>query len=110
MYQSFVGVHHLFQIDSLVAVVSKGCVAVEVLVGSNDIFSICYGFNNCCTENTSRKIATIGYKVDGGIEAALYLCQRLAYLGNMLMAKSFVDAQVVGTPREMGGGTGLLTQ
>ena len=39
----------------------------------------------------------------------LYLRQRLAYLSQVLVGEGLVDAQVVVAPREVGGGTGLLT-
>ena len=37
MYQTFVGVHHLLQVDSLVAVVGEGGILVEILIVSHDI-------------------------------------------------------------------------
>ena len=38
VYQCLVGVHHLLQVDGLVAVVGEGGIAVEVFVGLDDVF------------------------------------------------------------------------
>ena len=53
-------------------------------------------------EDTTGEVATIGYKVDGSLETALQLLQRLAYLGQVLVAEGFVDAHVVVAPAEVG--------
>ena len=109
MHQRLVGVHHLLQVDGLVAIVGKGSVFVEIFVGLDDFFHRGRCLDDCCTEYASCKVATIGDEVDVCIQITLYLRQRLADLSDVLMLERLVDAQVVVTPREMCGGSWLLT-
>jgi len=95
MYQSLIGIHHLLQVDGLVAVVGKGSILVEVLISCNDILGRSLCLDYCCAENATGKVAAIGDEVDRGVEAALYLRQRLVYLGNVLVTERLVDAKVV---------------
>lgn len=107
MHQCLVGVHHLFQVNGLVAVMGKGGIFVKVFVGFNDVLCRCLCLDDGSAENATGEITAIGDEVDSGIQITLYLFQTLADLGDVLVRKGFVDAQVVVAPREMGGGTRL---
>ena len=95
MYQCLVGVYHLLQVDGLVTVVGEGSISIEVLVGLDDIFYRGRCLDDCCTEDTTSKVTTIGDEVDIGIEVALYLLQALTDLCDVLVLEGLVDAQVV---------------
>ena len=58
--ERLVGVDHLFQVDGLVAVMGEGSASIEFLVGLDDILHWGRGLDNGCTEDASRKVATIG--------------------------------------------------
>ena len=95
MHQCLVGVYHLLQVDGFVAVVGEGSISIEVLIGFDDIFHRSRCLDDGCAEDASRKVATIGDKVDVGIEIALNLFQRLTDLSDVLVLEGLVDAQVV---------------
>ena len=99
--QRLVGVHHLFQVERLFAVVGEGGIAIEVLVGLHNILDGCGCLDHCGAEDATGKRTAIGNEVDVGIEIALHLAQRLSDLCDMLVLEWLVDAQIVGTPREM---------
>ena len=109
MDKGLVGVDDLFQVDGLVTVVGECSVGIELLVGFDDILHWGWCLDDGCAEDASCKVATIGDKVDIGIEIALNLLQRLSDLGDVLVLEGLVDAQVVVTPREMGRGAWLLS-
>ena len=109
MHQSLVGVHHLLQVYRLVCIVGKGGIAIEVLIGLDDVLGRNGSLDHSCAEDAASEVAAIGYEVDVGIEITLYLGQRLAYLCDVLMLERLIDTQVVDTPREVGGGARLLT-
>ena len=73
MYQCLVGVYHLLQVDGFVAVGGEGSISIEVLIGFDDIFHRSRCLDDCCTEDTTSKVTTIGDEVDIGIEISLYL-------------------------------------
>ena len=98
MDEGLVGVHHLLEVDSLLSVVCKGSITIEVLVLFNDVLDRCFCLDDSSTEDAARKVTTIGDEVDVGIEITLNLCQRLTYLGDVLVLEGFVNAQVVVTP------------
>ena len=98
MYHGLIGVHHLFQVDGLVAIVGEGCILIEFLVSSDDVFGRSLGLDHGCAEDATGKVTTIGNKVDGGIQITLHLSQTLANLGNVLMLKCFIDTQIVVAP------------
>ena len=81
---------------------------VEILVCCHDIAAFRLRLDDGCTEDATGKVATIGDEVYVGVETALYLNQRLLDLSQMLMGECLIDAQVVITPGEVGGSTGLL--
>ena len=108
MDKRLVGVHHLLQVDGLVAVVGKGRILIEVFVGFDDVFYGSLGPDDCRAEDAAGEIASIGDEVDVGVKIALNLLERLADLGDVLMLEGLVDAQVVVAPGEMGGGSRLL--
>ena len=108
MYQRLVSVHHLFQVNGLVAVVGEGGILVEVLVGLDDVLYRGGCLDDGRTEDAAGEVATIGDEVDVGIEIALHLLQRLTNLGDVLVLEGLVDAQVGHAPREVGSGTWLL--
>jgi len=95
VYQCLVGVHHLLQVDGLVAVVGEGGIAVEVLVSLDDVFGRGLGLDDGSAEDAAGKVASIGDEVDRGVEVALHLAQRLAYLGQVLVRERLVDAEIV---------------
>jgi len=107
--KGLVGVHHLLEVDGLVAVVGKGGIAIEVLVGLDDVLYWGWGLDYGCAEDASCEVATIGDEVDVGIEIALDLLQTLTDLSDVLVLEGLVDAQVVVTPREVGRGAWLLS-
>ena len=114
MDETLVGVDHLLQVDRFVDVVGEGCVAVKVLVGCHDVFYRSVGFNHLSSEDATGEVATIRDEVDGCLELAvarklLYLTQTLAYLWHVLVLEGLVNAHVVVAPREVGGGTRLLS-
>ena len=114
MDETLVGVDHLLQVDRLVDVVGEGCVAVEILVGCNDVFYRSVGLHHLSSEDATGEVATIRDEVDGCLELAvarelLYLTQTLAYLRHVLVLEGLVYAHVVVAPREVGGGTRLLS-
>ena len=114
MDETLVGVDHLLQVDRLVDVVGEGCVAIEILVGCHDVFYRSIGLNHLCSEDATGEVATIRDEIDGCLELAvarelLYLTQTLAYLRHVLVLEGLVNAHVVVAPREMGGGTRLLS-
>ena len=109
MYQSFVGVYYLLQVDGFVAIVRKGCVFVEVLISLDNILYWSCCLDDCSAENATSEVAAIGDEVDICIQITLNLFQRLTNLGYMLMLEGLVDAQVVVAPREMGRSSWLLT-
>ena len=69
--ERLVGVHNLLEVDGLVAVVGEGGIAIEVLVGLDDVLYWGRGLDNGCAEDASREVTTIGDEVDVGIEIAL---------------------------------------
>ena len=114
MDETLVGVDHLLQVDRFVDVVGEGCIAVEILVGCNDVFYRSIGLNHLSSEDATGEVATIRDEVDGCLELAvacklLYLTQTLAYLRHVLVLEGLVNAHVVVAPREVGGGTRLLS-
>ena len=114
MDETLVGVDHLLQVDRLVNVVGEGCVAVEVLVGCHDVFYRSVGLNHLSSEDATGEVATIRDEIEGCLELAvacelLYLTQTLAYLLHVLVLEGLVNAHVVVAPREVGGGTRLLS-
>ena len=60
MDETFIGVHHLLQVERLVAIVGEGGLAVEVLIGLDDLVGIGLGTDDLCTEDATGKVATIG--------------------------------------------------
>ena len=108
MHQRLVRVHHLLQVDGLVAVVGEGGITVEVLVGLHDVLDGRRRLYHCRAEDATGKVAAIGDKINVGIQVTLHLLQTLSYLGDVLMLERLVDAQVVGAPGEMRGGSRLL--
>ena len=98
MYQCLVSIHHLFQVNGLVAIVGEGSICIEILVGLDDILNRGWCFDDGCTENAAGEITTIGDEVDVSIQITLYLFQALADLCDMLMLKRLVDAEVVVAP------------
>ena len=114
MDETLVGVDHLLQVDRLVDVVGEGCVAVEILVGCHDVFYRSIGLNHLSGEDATGEVATIRDEIDGCLELAvarklLHLTQTLAYLRHVLVLEGLVYAHVVVAPREVGGGTRLLS-
>ncbi len=114
MDETLVGVDHLLQVDRLVDVVGEGCIAVEILVGCNDVFYRSIGLNHLSSEDATGEVATIRDEVDGCLELAitcelLYLTQTLAYLRHVLVLEGLVNAHVIVAPREVGGGARLLS-
>ena len=87
MDETFVGIHHLLQVERLVAVVGEGGIAVKVLIGLNDLIGIGLGTDDLRTEDATGEVATIGDEVDVDIERTLCLYQRLTDLGQMLWVK-----------------------
>ena len=98
MYQCLVGVHHLLEVDGLVAVMSEGGIAVVFLVGGNDVAGGSIGLDDSGAEDATGEVATVGDEVYRSIQIALLLCQRLAYLSDVLVLEGLIDAQVVDTP------------
>ena len=114
MDETLVGVDHLLQVDRLVDVVGEGCVAIEILVGCHDVFYRSVGLHYLSGEDATGEVATIRDEVDGCLELAvarelLYLAQTLAYLRHVLVLEGLVNAHVVVAPREVSGGTRLLS-
>ena len=114
MDETLVGVDHLLQVDRLVDVVGEGCVAVEILVGCHDVFYRSVGLNHLSSEDATGEVAAIRDEIEGCLELAvacklLYLTQTLAYLRHVLVLEGLVNAHVVVAPREVGGGTRLLS-
>ena len=114
MDETLVGVDHLLQVDRLVNVVGEGCVAVEILVGCHDVFYRSVGLHHLSSEDATGEVATIRDEIDGCLELAvarklLHLTQTLAYLRHVLVLEGLVYAHVVVAPREVGGGTRLLS-
>ena len=114
MDETLVGVDHLLQVDRFVDVVGEGCIAVEILVGCNDVFYRSIGLNHLSSEDAAGEVATIRDEIDGCLELTvarklLYLTQTLAYLRHVLVLEGLVNAHVVVAPREVGGGTRLLS-
>ena len=109
MNQGLVGVDNLFQIDGLVTIVGEGCIFIEVLVSLDDILYRSRSLDDCCAEDASCKVTTIGDKVYICVEITLNLLQTLTDLCDVLMLEGFVDAQIIVAPREMGSGAWLLT-
>ena len=108
MYQGLIGVHHLLQVDGLVAVMGEGGISIEVFVGFDDVLSRSLCLDDSRAENTAGKVTTVGNEVDVGIKVTLHLLDGLPDFCDVLMLEGFVDAQVVVAPREVGGGTGFL--
>ena len=71
MHQCLVGVHHLFQVDGLVAIVGKGGFFVELLIGLDNVLCGCLGLDDGGAENATGEITTIGDEVDRGIQITL---------------------------------------
>ena len=90
MDETFVGIHHLLEVERLVAVVGEGGIAVKVLIGLNDLIGIGLGTDDLRTEDATGEVATIGDEVDICIEIALYLLQTLTNLGNVLMLEGLI--------------------
>ena len=108
MHQGLIGVHHLLQVDGLVAVMGEGGISVEIFVGFDDVLSRSLCLDDSRAENTAGKVTTVGNEVDVGIKVTLHLLDGLPDFCDVLMLEGFVDAQVVIAPREVGGGTGFL--
>jgi len=96
--KTFVGIHHLLQVERLVAVVGEGGLAVEVLIGLDNLIGIGLGADDLRTEDAAGEVAAIGDEVDVDIERALCLYQRLTDLCQMLVSEGLVDAEVVVAP------------
>ena len=114
MDETLVGVDHLLQVDRLVDVVGEGCVAIEILVGCHDVFYRSVGLHYLSGKDATGEVAAIRDEVEGCLELAvarelLHLAKTLAYLRHMLVLEGLVYAHVVVAPREVGGGTRLLS-
>ena len=68
MDETLVGVHHLLQVDGLVAVVGEGCLAVELLVNLGDLVDVGFRANHFRGEDAPGKVAAIGDEVDVDFE------------------------------------------
>ena len=108
MYKGLVGIDNLLQVNTLVCIVCESSILIKLLVSLYDVLNRGFGLDDRCTEDATSEITTIGDEIDVGIEIALYLLQRLANLGNVLVLEGLVDAQVVVSPREVGCGSWLL--
>ena len=114
MDETLVGVDHLLQVDRLVDVVGEGCVAIEILVGCHDVFYRSVGLHYLSGKDATGEVAAIRDEVEGCLELAvarelLHLAKTLAYLRHMLVLEGLVYAHIVVAPREVGGGTRLLS-
>ena len=111
MHQRLVGIDHLFQVERLVGVVCEGCRAVELAVHLHvSLFgNIGLHLYHRGGEDAAGKRTAVGHEVDGGGEVGLQLSERLPDFRHMLVLEGLVDAQVVGPPGEVGGGTRLLS-
>ena len=123
MYQAFVGINYLLQVDALINIVCEGSNLVEFFVSIDNLFDWLVGFNYLCDKDSTGEVTAIRDEVDAHIISAVlsegraylwracwsYLVEALAHLVQVLVGERFVYAQVVVAPREMGCGTGLLT-
>ena len=109
VHQCLVGVHHLLQVDGLVAIVGECGVAVKLPVGLGDGCAVGIGLDDSGAEDTAGEVTAVGDEVDICVQTALQLLQTLSDLGDVLVLEGFVDAEVVVAPREVGGGSGLLS-
>ena len=87
----------------------EGCIFIEVFVCLNHILYWCRRLDDCCAEDATGKVATVGDEVDIGIKITLNLLQTLTNLSDVLVLEGLIDAQVVVAPREMGCCAWLLT-
>ena len=68
MDETLVGVHHLLQVDGLVAVVGEGGLVVELLVDLGDLVDVGFRTDYLCGKDAAGKVAAIGDEVDVDIE------------------------------------------
>lgn len=127
MHQGLVGVDHLLQVDGTVGIVGEGGVGIEVAVALDDVGSGGRGVHHGGAEDATGEVAAVGDELNlepgaGSTVTALatarssgasgrggHLRQTLHDFGQVLVGEGLVDAQVVVAPREVCGGTGLLT-
>ena len=98
MHQCLVGVYHLLQVNGLVAIVGESSIAVVFLVGSNDVAGGGVGLDDGGAEDATGEVAAVWNEVYRSIQLTLFLCQRLTYLGDVLVLEGLIDAQVVHAP------------
>ena len=98
MNQALVGIHHLLQVDSLIDIVSKLGILVELLVTCHDFLDRLIGLHHFGSEDATGEVATVRDEVDGCIEITLCLLQTLTNLWHVLMVECLVDAHVVVAP------------
>ena len=108
MHQGLVCVDHLFQVECVVGVMGEGLVGIVGFVGLLYLLNRLVRTYHFCAEDTASETAAVGDEVDRAVEMALQLSQALPYLSDMLMAEWLIDAHVVLSPVEMGGGRWLL--
>ena len=107
--QALVGVNHLLKVYLLINHMNKRILSIILTVNAVQLLNVnCILYHNG-SKNTTGKVATIRYKIDIGVKAALQMLDRLDYFRQMLMRERLVYAYVVVAPAEMGCSTGLYT-
>ena len=120
MHKALVGAYDLLEVDGRIAVVSEGCIGIEILEElDNGILVGClWQLHHLGAEDATGEIATIWDEIDCDALCLITLVERvndmrrtlgtkliesLTYLVEMLMSEELIHAHIVVAPREMSG-------
>ena len=102
VHQALVCIHHLLEVDGLVAHMGERRMGIILLIGLHNALVNHRMPNDAGTEDATGKVATLWYEVDVGKDIVLNRCERTPYLLKMLVAEGLIDADVVVAPRKVG--------
>ena len=99
--ETFVSVHHLFQIDVFLHDVHERILSVILFIHTLDFFQCHLRFHHQCGKDAAREVTAVGDEVYFRVKAVLQLTERLFDFGHVLVFESLVNADIVITPTEM---------
>ena len=102
VYETFVGIHHLFQVNGAL---HHMCERVTLIIGSVEIIQsldIKVTLHDKCSEDATWEASTIGNKVNAAVKIGLQLLYALHDLGHVLVLEWLVYAYIVVSPTVVG--------
>ena len=101
VYEAFVGVYHLLQVNRDIHDVCERIALIITLVQLIQRLDVEVTFHYYCREYSACETATVGNEVNLSAVVGLQLLDALDYLGQVLMLERLVYAHVVIPPAEM---------